>query len=136
MELFLFGGKGKESDILRNWIMAFPNTKSPIHCPPYGKGLESELEQISNLDIMLTMDSANMHIASLVGTRVVSIWGGTTPACGFLGWGQKNADAIMTNCKCQPCTIAGSNRCKYGDFHCLTMITPERIVKTILQIIN
>ena len=53
------------------------------------------------LDVMVSMDSANMHLASLAGVRVVSIWGGTAPACGFLGWQQQDGDALLTHCDCQ-----------------------------------
>ncbi len=36
-----------------------------------------------------------MHLASLTGTRVVSVWGATHPYCGFMGWQQKEEDAIQ-----------------------------------------
>nr|AIA95806.1 CAZy families GT9 protein [uncultured Prevotella sp.] len=44
---------------------------------------------------MVSMDSANMHLASLTGTRVLSIWGNTHPYMGFLGYGQSMDDVIQ-----------------------------------------
>ena len=41
--------------------------------------LEEELAVMSKLDFMIAMDSSNMHMAALVGTKVISIWGGTDP---------------------------------------------------------
>ena len=41
---------------------------------------------MSNMDVMLVMDAANMHLASLVNIPVVSIWGATHPCAGFAGW--------------------------------------------------
>ena len=43
------------------------------------------------------MDSANIHLASLVGTRVISIWLSTHPETGFYGYGQDMRDAIFVN---------------------------------------
>ena len=57
-------------------------------------GLKEELILMRHLDAMLTMDSANMHLAALVGTKVVSIWGSTHPFAGFLSWKQ-NPDNIV-----------------------------------------
>lgn len=152
-EVFLFGAKGKETDLFHEWAEAMPGaTRAWLHTPPYmiasdgtsahAGGLFTEIALMSHLDTMVTMDSANMHLASLVGTRVVSVWGSTTPACGFLGWGQSEADAIVASSPtfggwkgeaCQPCTIAGSETCRFGDFHCLTAINPERIVDKVLM---
>ncbi len=126
VDVFLFGSK-KEAELLKNWCGENPRQ----HCVAGFFPLGQELSLISRLDVMLTMDSSNMHIASLVGTRVVSIWGGTTPACGFLGWRQDVADCILAGCTCQPCTIAGSDRCRHNDFHCLTSISPDTIVDKI-----
>ena len=84
------------------------------------------------LDVMLSMDSANMHLASLVGTRVVSVWGATHPYAGFLGWGQRMEDCVQKDLPCRPCSIYGSKPCRYGDFRCLNSITPEEIVRAVL----
>ena len=94
-------------------------------------GLAAELELMRGLDVMLSMDSANMHLASLVGTRVVSVWGATHPYAGFLGWGQRAEDCVQKDLPCRPCSIYGSKPCRYGDYRCLNSITPEEIVKAV-----
>ena len=72
-------------EVLSKWEKEIPNTTSLA-----GKlSLSDELNMISKLRVMISMDSANMHLASLVGTRVVSVWGATHPYAGFLGYGQK-----------------------------------------------
>lgn len=131
-EVFLFGGGNTEFRLLKEWCKDSPN----IHCVAGLFSLNRELELISYLDVMVTMDSANMHLASLAGVRVVSIWGGTSPACGFLGWKQSEDDALISKSSCQPCTIAGKNHCRYGNFHCLTAITPKDIINKVDDIIN
>ena len=127
----LFGGKGKEEDIMRAWARKYNNVELARDVIS-GGALAAELELMRGLDVMLSMDSANMHLASLVGTRVVSVWGATHPYAGFLGWGQRMEDCVQKDLPCRPCSIYGSKPCRYGDFRCLNSITPEEIVRAVL----
>lgn len=88
-------------------------------------GMEGELILMSHLEVMLAMDSSNMHLASLTGTPVVSVWGATHPAAGFMGYGQKPDDCIQQEMECRPCSIYGKKRCIYGDYRCMTCIDPS-----------
>lgn len=131
----LFGGKGKEEDIMRAWAQRYNNVELARDVISGGT-LAAELDLMRGLDVMLSMDSANMHLASLVGTRVVSVWGATHPYAGFLGWGQRMEDCVQKDLPCRPCSIYGSNPCRYGDFRCLNSITPEEIVRAVLSVIK
>ena len=93
-----------------------------------------ELEIIRSLDLMVSMDSSNMHFASAVGTPVVSIWGATHPDFGFYGFGQPRDFAICAGLKCQPCSAYGSKPCRYGDYRCMSAITPNDVMRKILEI--
>lgn len=84
-------------------------------------------------EVMLTMDSANMHLASLVGTRAVSVWGATHPFAGFLGWRQREDDCVQLDMPCRPCSIFGNKPCLRGDFACMNGITPEMIVERVMR---
>ena len=90
-----------------------------------------EYALLAKCELMLTMESANMHLASLVGTRVVSVWGSTTPACGFMGYGQTADDALYASLPCQPCSTAGSTKCRLGTLECLKQLQPEAIVQRL-----
>ncbi|MCR4658721.1 MAG: glycosyltransferase family 9 protein [Bacteroidales bacterium] len=91
-----------------------------------GKGsFEQELKAIAGLDIMVSMDSANMHFASALGVPVVSIWGATHPDFGFYGFGQPRSAALCTGLRCQPCSAFGQRKCRFGTYQCLTDITPQ-----------
>lgn len=126
--IVLFGGGQKEQAILEGWAMKYTNVTSVA-----GKHtLREELEFIRKLRVMVTMDSANMHLASLVGTKVVSIWGATHPYAGFLGIGQNEKDCIQRDLPCRPCSIYGNKKCRFGDYRC-TDIAPEEIVKRIAE---
>jgi ADP-heptose:LPS heptosyltransferase len=95
-----------------------------------------ELILMSHLDVMLSMDSANMHLASLTAIPVVSVWGATDPLAGFFGFNQPKENAIQVDLDCRPCSIFGNKPCKRGDYACLNNIPPERIVERITSIIN
>jgi ADP-heptose:LPS heptosyltransferase len=131
--IFLFGRGMDEEALFPKWVQQMPQ------CTDVGWHLETihqELILMSHLDVMLSMDSANMHLASLTGTPVVSVWGATHPLAGFMGWKQKPENAIGLDLDCRPCSIYGQKPCRFGDYRCLTGITPETIVDRIATIID
>ena len=126
--IFLFGGGAEERELLTQW----ESRHDRCTCALLGS-LYNELVLMSHLDTMVSMDSANMHLASLTGTRVVSVWGATHPFAGFMGWNQSPADAVQTTLPCRPCSIFGNKPCLHGDYPCLNSITPEEIVERVLK---
>ena len=126
--IYLFGAGQQEQTLLEHWAVTYPNVTSLA-----GKqDMAKEIAIMRGLWLMVTMDSANMHLASIAGTRVLSIWGATHPAAGFLGYGQSESDCIQRDLPCRPCSVYGNKPCQYGDYHCLD-IAPEDIVKRITQ---
>jgi ADP-heptose:LPS heptosyltransferase len=123
-ELYLFSGKGAEERILSVWRKEFQNVVQPLD----NTSLRSELDIMKGLDLMVTMDSANMHLASLVGTPVVSIWGATHPYAGFYGYNQNPLNAVQVDLSCRPCSVFGNKVCWRGDHACMTAITPQMII--------
>ena len=123
-EVFLFGGGKKEQEVATKWEDKFQNAHNLI-----GKfSLNEELAIISNLDLTLTMDSAGMHIASLMGVRAISIWGPTHPFAGFLGYGQLASDCIQIENPSRPNSIYGNKPCICGVTPCIALIEPSTIV--------
>ena len=126
--IFLFGGGAEERELLTQWESRHDRCTCALL-----DSLYNELVLMSHLDTMVSMDSANMHLASLTGTRVVSVWGATHPFAGFMGWNQSPADAVQTTLPCRPCSIFGNKPCLHGDYPCLNSITPEEIVERVLK---
>lgn len=77
--VFLFGYGKIEMETIKRWSNVFKNVYS---CDDLG-GFENELALISNLDLMISMDSANGHIASIYNVPVITLWGLTHPYTGF-----------------------------------------------------
>lgn len=128
VRVFLFGGGDSEREILDRWARDYPHVTSLAE---KRLGFPVELALASHLDVMVSMDSANMHLASLVATPVVSIWGATHPYCGFKGWRQNEEDIIQLPMTCRPCSVFGNKPCFRGDYLCLRAITPASILTRI-----
>ncbi len=126
--VYFFGGGKEENDILTKWEKQIPNTHSLS-----GKlKLTEELQKISELELMISMDSANMHLASLMGTRCISIWGSTHHFAGFLGYGQDENDIVhVKDLSCRPCSVFGDKECFRGDYACLEELDIQKIIDKI-----
>ncbi len=130
--IFLFGRGPQEDEWFAQWCQRYWLCTTVSE---YAKSMRQELILMSHLDVMVSMDSSNMHLASLTGTPVVSIWGATHPYAGFMGWGQKEENAIQVNLYCRPCSIFGQKSCQRGDYACMNMIRPETITERVNTIL-
>ncbi len=122
--LFLFGAGKTEGAQLKKWAETFSNVYSTAN----RFEIDEEVMLMKCLDIMLTMDSANLHLASLVAIPVVSIWGSTHPYAGFYGLNQSEDLIIQRELACRPCSIYGNKPCRFGTNECLTAIDAKHII--------
>lgn len=131
VDLFIFGGGKTEQAQAEKWQALYPNVHSTI-----GRfNLKEELAIISNLDLMISMDSSGMHMASLMGVRCVSVWGATHPFAGFLGYGQSLEDCVQVEHPNRPNSIYGNKPCDCDGTEAIDLVSPEMILKRINQII-
>ncbi len=129
LHVYLFGGP-QDSEIMQAWEDKYPEQVTNVA----GKQTFAEdLALMSGLQLMVSMDSANMHLASLVGLRCLSVWGATHIHAGFLGYNQSEEDVVDVDLPCRPCSIYGNKPCKYNDYRCLASIEPEYLTKRILS---
>lgn len=138
IRIFLFGGGKREKEILDGWAAGYDNVTSLAGS---GLSLEGELSLMSHLDLMLTMDSANMHFAALVDTPSLSIWGATSPATGFAPYRPPrsttpNEYIQVEGLECRPCSVFGNKPCRVGGYPCLRNITPAEITEKIMSRLN
>lgn len=126
--IFIFGGAGHEREVAEAWEAKYPCVTSLA-----GKkcGFKAELALLSHIDAVVTMDSANMHLAALTRTPTVSVWGATHFYCGFKGWHQSESDMVQLPLPCRPCSVFGNKKCYRGDMLCLTGIRPEAVYEKI-----
>lgn len=132
-QMFLMGGGKAEKIALRKIVRKYHNA---ISMAEVKHGFLDEFALLSKCDLMVTMDSANMHLASLMGLQALTIWGATSPACGFLGYGQDASTDIQLDLPCRPCSIYGERDCRFGDYRCLSGISPDTIVNRIIEMVE
>ena len=127
-KVYFFGGGKKEIEILSEWESKIPNTVNLA-----GKlKLKEELQKISELEVMISMDSANMHLASVVGTRCISVWEQTHHYAGFLGYGQSEKDIVhVKDLTCRPCSVFGDKECYRGDWACREELNVHQVLEKI-----
>ncbi len=121
MKVFLFGGGAKEKKILQEW-----ECDGVISMCDRLNGLKEELESMCGLDLMIAMDSGNLHLASMMSVKTLSVWGATHPKAGFA---PEESVIVDKDCPCRPCSIYGNKPCRFGDLRCLKMIEPKEIVE-------
>ncbi|TNF72820.1 MAG: ADP-heptose--LPS heptosyltransferase RfaF, partial [Bacteroidetes bacterium] len=100
--------------------------------------LSEELAVISNLDLMLSMDSGNGHLAAMYGIPVITVWGVTHPYAGFAPFLQPEKNSITANREQFPLipTSVYGNKVPVGYGEVMRTIPPERIYRGILQVLN
>lgn len=130
--VYLFGGGKDEKEELKKWEALHPN----IHSLAGTMSFKEELEKIAQLPWMISMDSANMHLASLMGTKTISIWGGTHPYAGFLGYGQSMDHVIQDETMTiRPTSIFGKDPKEFEGVDYFQQLSQEIVLQKIIDLI-
>ncbi|WP_274476430.1 glycosyltransferase family 9 protein [Mangrovimonas aestuarii] len=132
--IVLFGGGQAETKLLDE----FSSSKSNIVNLAGKLSFEDELDVISNLDVMISMDSGNGHIAAMYGVKVVTIWGVTHPHAGFVPFNQPDSLQLTADRKEYPLVPTSIYGNKYPE-HYLTAagsIKPETVIEKITAVLE
>ncbi|NAY91629.1 ADP-heptose--LPS heptosyltransferase RfaF [Muricauda sp. JGD-17] len=130
-KILLFGGGAKEIERLDSISNTFENAINVA-----GKlSLSEELELISNLDLMLSMDSGNAHMAANYGIPVITLWGVTHPYAGFYPFGQPLENALLADRSKYPLipTSVYGNKVPKGYEKVMETIRPEEVVEKLFE---
>lgn len=98
-----------------------------------------EITFMRSLELMISMDSSNMHLATLAGTPVVSIWGATHPFAGFgpLGANTHLQVAVpVEKLECRPCSVFGNKPCFRKDYACLHWLESGQVMQKVEAVID
>jgi len=128
-KILLFGGGKKEIELL-NSLSA--NKENVISMAGQLK-FQQELQLISNLDVMLSMDSGNAHIAAMLGIKVITLWGATHPYAGFSPFNQPLENALVSDRNQYPKlpTSVYGNKKVEGYEEAMRTISPQKVVSII-----
>lgn len=132
--IYLFGGGRSEAEKLEGWESEFQHCISTA-----GKGsLQDELALISNLDLMVSMDSGNGHLAAMYGVPVITLWGVTHPYAGFAPFGQPESHWLTADRQQFPRipTSVYGNKLPPGYEKAMGTIPPERVYGLIKEVLT
>ena len=132
--ILLFGGGQKEKEKLQELAGNKKNVINMAGKVPF----TTELDLISNLDVMLSMDSGNAHIAAMLGVKVVTLWGATHPYAGFLPFNQTLDNALVSDRNQYPQlpTSVYGNKVVPGYENAMRTILPEQVVERIEELLK
>lgn len=133
-KILLFGSKNHEAEqleILSKEADTVVNIAGKVT-------LSEELALISNLDVMLAMDSGNAHIAANYGIPVVTLWGVTHPYIGFYPVHQPLSHALLANREQYPLipTSVYGNKVPKGYEAAIETIPPQQVVDKLFEILK
>lgn len=132
-KIVLFGGGKKEIEVLNTFAEVSENVVNVA-----GKlTLSEELDLISNLNLMLSMDSGNAHLAAMLGIKVVTIWGVTHPFAGFSPFNQPEEYALLADRRAFPKVPTSIYGNKYPENYkeASISISPETVIEKIKSVL-
>ncbi len=127
-KVFLFGGGKSEIEKLDK----LENPEKGIISVAGKISFNQELALMKKLDTLVCMDSSNMHFGCLLGIKVISIWGATTPLLGFYPYGNEEYILQVPEKERARLTLTsyGNKRATNG-YDWREHITPTHILKFI-----
>ena len=128
-QIVLFGGGTYEVEKLSEIEKSYKNVISVAGIYSF----KEELAILSNLDLMLAMDSSNGHLAAMYGVPVYTVWGVTHPFAGFTPFSQPFENQIIPDLEKYPLipTSIYGNKYPDGYLNCFDTITPNSIISSI-----
>ncbi|WP_417591326.1 glycosyltransferase family 9 protein [Owenweeksia hongkongensis] len=130
IQVVLFGGPG-DKEILDKLTLNQTLVTNLAGKLPF----DAEIALMKKLDAMVSMDSSNMHLATLAGIPVVSIWGATHTLAGFGPLGKNDqliAEIPKEELNCRPCSVFGNKPCFRGDYACLNYLSSQSVLEKVI----
>ena len=98
--------------------------------------LRASAALIGRAAVLVTNDSAPLHLATAVGTPVVAIFGPTIPAFGFGPRGRNDVVLGHSELRCRPCSRHGPEKCPLGHHRCMRELTVETVAAAVAAVLN
>ena len=134
VSIMLLGGGANEKNTLDNWVAQFPRTTNITGL----YSLEEELFMLSKAKAVVAMDSGNMHLGSIVGVPVISIWGPTHPYLGFAPL-YNESFIIQADLPCRPCSVYGKLKTKEQEqcaLESMAAVRTEQVYELVQKLVS
>ena len=134
-KVLLFGGGTAEAEILKEWEgVSSGRVINLAECLSF----TDELAVISNLSLMVSMDSGNGHLAANFGVPVLTLWGVTHPYLGYAPFGQQENYQLLSDLKKYPLipTSVYGKKVPEGYERAMESISVEKVFRKILKLLR
>lgn len=128
VKVALIGGRDDEK--LCDYIISKTNHNEVYNFAGKLSILQSA-ELIKNSALLITNDSAPMHLANAVSTKAIALFGSTTTDFGFSPIGKTDKVLEISGLKCRPCSNHGRQECPIHTFDCMNNISEKDIYEEV-----
>ena len=140
-QVVLLGGAEDRALCDRVLALAAGDAEDPSpHAPPVnvaGKlGFLASAALIGRAAVLISNDSAPVHLASAMGTPVVEIYGATSPAFGFSPYAVPHRIVQREDMECRPCAIHGGAACPIRTFACMRELEAPRVIAAAEELLR
>jgi heptosyltransferase-2 len=97
-------------------------------------GLRASAALIARAAVLVTNDSAPLHLATAVGTPIVALFGPTVPAFGFGPRGAHDRVIEHPSLACRPCSAHGPRVCPLGHHRCMRELPVESVAAAVAAV--
>jgi len=97
--------------------------------------LLASAEVIGRAAVLVTNDSAPLHLASAMSTPTVAIFGPTVPAFGFGPLAPRSIVVGHETLSCRPCDRHGPQRCPLGHFRCMRELDAATLAEQVRSLL-
>ncbi|WP_297690732.1 glycosyltransferase family 9 protein [uncultured Eudoraea sp.] len=133
-KIILFGGGDHQKKQAEQWSDLYKNCINTIDILSF----EDQLALISNLDLMLSMDSGNGHLAAMFNIPTITLWGVTHPYAGFSPFNQASDNSLLSDRNKFPFipTSIYGNKTPRGYENVMSTILPETVLSKITSLVE
>ena len=133
-QVILFGYDREERAQLDVWAKAYKHVINATSVYDF----DAELRLIAQLDLIISMDSANGHLAANYNVPVLSLWGATHPCLVFAPFGQANANSLTADRQQYPFlpTAVYGNKIRRGYEDAMRSIAPKTVIELAFELFN
>jgi heptosyltransferase-2 len=87
------------------------------------------VDLLDSCSLLVSGDSASVHVASDLGVPVLGLFGPTVPDFGFAPWRAHSKVLQLADLPCRPCHIHGPKTCPLGHHKCLKDLEPKHVFR-------
>jgi heptosyltransferase-2 len=98
--------------------------------------LLASAELIGRAALLVTNDSAPLHLASAMNTPTIAVFGPTVPEFGFGPLADASTIVGRDSLACRPCDRHGPQKCPLGHWSCMREISPEQVAELARSLIT